>query len=345
MTATASGIEAQLGEARHLSENVIDGYFLDRSPSRWLWQPAAEYPGRGGKAIRPALCIAACRAFGGQRDEALPSAAAIELLHNAFLVHDDIEDESTLRRGAPTLHELYGVPIALNAGDAMVLGALDLLRPNREVLGARMAERIVAEFDLTLRHTVEGQAIELGWRRDLVTTLGPEDYLDMIMRKTCWYTTIHPLRVGALIGTRNGVDLDPLVHFGTVLGAAFQIQDDLLNLVGDDHDYGKEAFGDLLEGKRTLMLIHLLDALGGEERRWLVDQYLVAPRAERTIGEAERILQRMHDHGSIVFAQTFAEGIRVTAADSFEQAFSSVPESPDKRFLRAMIDFMLDRTT
>ena len=82
--------------------------------------------------------------------------------------------------------------------------------------------------------TLEGQATELGWRRDQVDELAPEDYLDLIMHKTCWYTTVHPLRVGALVGSRGVADLRPMVRFGFYLGAAFQIQDDLLNLVGTE---------------------------------------------------------------------------------------------------------------
>ncbi len=87
---------------------------------------------------------------------------------------------------------------------------------------------------------------------------GREDYLDLIMHKTCWYTTIHPLRVGAIVGSGGTVELGPLVRFGFHFGAAFQIRDDLLNLVGDEETYGKEILGDLYEGKRTLPLMHLL---------------------------------------------------------------------------------------
>ena len=94
-------------------------------------------------------------------------------------------------------------------------------------------------------HTLEGQATELGWRRDIVVDLTPEDYLDLIMRKTCWYTTIHPLRVGALVGSAGSADVTHMVRFGFYLGAAFQIRDDLLNLVGDEETYGKEILGDL----------------------------------------------------------------------------------------------------
>ena len=125
---------------------------------------------------------------------------AIELLHNAFLVHDDIEDASLLRRGEPTLHRRYGTPLALNAGDGLALQAMGTLRENIDLLGPRLADRIMVEFDFMSQQTVAGQALELGWCRDNRTDLEPDDYLDLIMKKTCWYTTVLPLRVGALVG-------------------------------------------------------------------------------------------------------------------------------------------------
>ena len=107
------------------------------------------------------------------------------------------------------------------------------------------------------------------------------------MHKTCWYTTVHPLRVGALIGSRGAADLRPMVRFGFHLGAAFQIQDDLLNLVGTEREYGKEIDGDLYEGKRTLPLIHLLRSARGADRHTL-DRYLRLERSERTAGDGRR---------------------------------------------------------
>ena len=317
---------------------------LDGSrPQSWLTDLVIDYPTRGGKAVRPALCLATCRAFGGRVEEALPSAAAIELLHNAFLVHDDIEDESLVRRGKPTLHELAGLPLALNAGDAMLIEAMAILRGNRALLGSRMADRVLREFEQMLRHTVQGQAIELGWRRDRVVDLEADDYVDLIMRKTCWYTTIHPLRIGALIGGWNRIPLEPLVRFGTYLGAAFQIQDDLLNLLGDEETYGKEILGDLYEGKYTLMLAHLLKELDRPERSELLDGFLGMPREQRTETDARHVLDLMHRHGSIAFAQNFAEGIKAAAIHAFEPAFAAAPPSPDRVFLRDMVDFMLER--
>lgn len=325
-----------------ITAEAVRGHLEDGNPSPWLDELVRDYPSRGGKAIRPALCLATCVAFGGRLEEALPSAAAIELAHNAFLVHDDIEDGSELRRGHATLHERHGVPLAINAGDALLVRVAAPLRENRHLLGGRMAAAVAEEFEQMARHTVGGQATELGWRRDVVVDLGPDDYLDLIMRKTCWYTTIHPLRVGALIGSWNRADLDPLVRFGFYLGAAFQIQDDLLNLEGDEDLYGKERCGDLYEGKRTLMLIHLLSEASPAERAEVV-AFLRGERSSRSPEAVDRVLGLMARHGSLEFARAFGEGIAGAAGDAFEIAFAGVPDSPERRFVHDLIDWMLRR--
>jgi geranylgeranyl diphosphate synthase, type II len=339
-----SSIEADLANYAAVTDEAMRAYLPATEPRQHLWDLVDEYPRRGGKAIRPALCLATAVAFGAELEEALPSAVALELLHNAFLIHDDIQDASRLRRGLPTLHAQYGVPLALNAGDALAVLAAAALRDNRRVLGSRVAARIGDEFDLMARRTIEGQARELGWRRDVVLELDPDDYLDLIIHKTCWYTAIHPLRVGALIGTLGRADPDSLVRFGFYLGAAFQIRDDLLNLVGDETKYGKERCGDLYEGKRTLMVIHLLREARGDDRR-AVGRFLAMERQQRTADDVAAILELMHRYGSIDFAREFGLGIASAAADAFEDAFAGVPDSPERRFVRELIGWMLERDT
>jgi geranylgeranyl diphosphate synthase type II len=335
------GVEESLAYYGALTAEATAPYLPSGEPSAYLYDVLVDYPTRPGKAIRPALCLATCVAFGGDLDEALPSAVAIELLHNAFLVHDDIEDASLLRRGLPTLHAQHGMPLALNAGDALAVVAQAPLRHNRQRLGSRMAGMVAEEFDLMLRRTLEGQAIELGWRRDNVGGLTPDDYLDLVMRKTCWYTTIHPIRVGALIGSWGRVDLDGLVRFGFYLGAAFQIADDLLNLAADAA-YGKEWRGDLYEGKRTLMLVHLIDAVGRADRQWL-QGFLELDRSQRADDDVQRLHDLMIRHGSIDFARQFGEGIASAADDLFDEAFRGVADSPERRFVHELIGWMLHR--
>jgi geranylgeranyl diphosphate synthase type II len=328
-----------------LTQRAMQMALPAREPRSWLYDLASSYPARGGKAIRPSLCLATCGAFGGRVAEALPSATAIELMHNAFLIHDDIEDQSLLRRGEPTLHATGGSALALNAGDALLVTAQQCVLENIDVLGPRLARRVADEFVAMAQHTTEGQATELGWIRDNVVELTPDDYLDMVMRKTCWYTTVHPLRVGALIGSWGTVPLQPFVRFGFHLGAAFQIQDDLLNLLGDEARYGKEILGDLLEGKRTLMLIHLLRTARGAERDDLV-AYLGRPRPSRSLSEARHLRDLMIAHGSIEFARDFAQGIAYEAETSFERAFGArAAATPHGEFVRGLISYMLDRTS
>ena len=314
----------------------------DRGATEYLVDPALDYLGRIGKGLRPALCLATCEAFGGRVEEAMPTAAALELLHTAFLVHDDVEDESELRRGEPTLHRRYGRALAINAGDGLAVFALGALRENERRLGRRLASRIWSEFDFMARQTVEGQAIELGWQRDGRNDLTPDDYLDLIMKKTCWYTTVLPLRVGALIGSKRAVELRPMLRFGFFLGAAFQIRDDILNLTGSPELYGKEPLGDIREGKRTLILLHLLAAATASDREQ-VERYLTMDRAERSDAVIAGIFAMMQDHGSVAFAEEFARGIARSAAVAFDEAFADVPDSPARRFVRNLVPYMVAR--
>ena len=339
---TGAGFLEQLEVYDTMARGAALEHVAATAVSPHLREPAADYLQRAGKGLRPALCLATCSAFGGAEADALPSAAAIELLHTAFLVHDDLEDGSELRRGGPTLHRRYGTGLAINTGDGLAVMALGMLRDNDQLLGRRLAARVWSEFDFMARQTVEGQARELGWQRERRADITPDDYLDLIMQKTCWYTTVLPLRVGALIGAQRRIDLDPMVRFGFFLGAAFQIRDDVLNLTGSTSRYGKEPLGDLREGKRTLMLIHLLAAAGPEHHRTL-QRYLELEPGDRTPEITGEILQLMQQHGSIAFADNFGRGIAGSARDAFDTAFGEVPDSPARRFVADLIDYMVQR--
>lgn len=331
-----------LAEDRVLMSRVLWNYLPRREPRKWLYDLVGAYPARRGKGFRSSLLLSAARAFGGAASDALPSAVAIELLHNAFLVHDDVEDGSERRRGEPTLHQEFGSALAINAGDALAVVAMAPLRDNLDVLGFRLSQMVYDEFQTMMNRTIEGQAIELGWREDRVVDLVADDYLNLILLKTCAYTTIYPLRIGALIGSWGTTPLDDLTRFGFYLGAAFQIQDDILNLIGSEEKYGKERFGDLYEGKRTLMLIHLLETAERGVREEVV-AFLTGDRTERASAQVARVMDLLESHGSIEYAREFARGIAGVATDSFETAFQRVGPNRDTEFLREMIDYMLHR--
>ena len=309
----------------------------------YLYDHLRDYPSRGGRSLRPSLCIAAAKAFGGSLEDALDSAVALEILHNAFLIHDDVEDLSEQRRGRPTLHQLHGVPLAVNAGDAMTVLSLRPLLDNGRTLGPRTALRVLEEAERMARDAVEGQAMELGWRRENAVDLDEADYLRMVLKKTCSYTTIFPMRVGAIVAGRDeGPVLDRLSQFSFFLGAAFQIQDDLLNLVGDPADYGKETAGDLWEGKRTLMLIHLLGRVEAPERAWL-RAIMGAARAAITGEDVARIRRLMDRHGSIEYGRAFAHACAGAALHEFSLAFAGVRSSRDRDFIERLCTWVIER--
>lgn len=313
-------------------------------PEGYLYTPMRDYIETSGKGLRPALLLAACEAFGGKPEDALTSAGVLELLHNAFLIHDDIEDESEFRRGRPCLHQRMGVPIAINTGDAMQALALRLLKQNVDDLGAVTGARIYDEFDHLLMESLEGQALELGWIRDNRLDIGPADYLRMALKKTCWYSFIHPVRIGALIARPQAASprwLDRFNAFGFFLGAAFQIQDDVLNLIGAQSTYGKEISGDIYEGKRTLMLARLAQLAPPGDHAQLT-AFLAKPRSDRTGSEITWVHGLMDRHECISYAQIAARDLLASAGQEFERAFDEADPGP-RAFLSAFIDYMVSR--
>jgi geranylgeranyl pyrophosphate synthase len=312
-------------------------------PQRHLYGLVKDFIDRSGKGLRPALCIATACALGGRAEDAFPAAAGLEMLHNAFLVHDDIEDGSDSRRGMPAMHRRVGVPIAVNTGDAMNALGMRLFRKCGERLGPATAIRIFDEVDHLLVETLEGQAMELGWVRDNDLTIGVDDYLRLVLKKTAWYSFIHPMRIGALVANGDDQNLRRFDRFGYLLGLAFQITDDVLNLNGNVARYGKEINGDLWEGKRTLLLTHALSRANRTDRAWITG-FLTRPRERRLPREVLRLHQIIAGSGSIRWAQESAATLAEAAAREFDNsAFSGVPTSPDLEWLRACIDFLVQR--
>ena len=335
-------VESMLAHYRALTLERLLALVPEKEPRRYLYDLIPLYPQRPSKGLRPALCIATCAAFGGSVDRVLKSAVAIELFHNAFLVHDDIEDGSETRRGLPTLYAEHGLGIALNVGDAMNVLSIRPLMDNLATLGPELTWRVFAEIEHRVRQTVEGQAMELGWVRDGVCDLAEPDYLRMILKKTCWYTCIQPCRIGALVASAGAVDLARFNRFGYYMGAAFQIQDDILNLVGDSARYGKEIDGDIWEGKRTLMLIHLYRHCDARSQRRL-QRFLARPRARRKLADVQWVHAAMERHGSIEHAHTSARHLAGAALREFGLIYGSRPDSADKRFVESVVLYMIER--
>jgi geranylgeranyl diphosphate synthase type II len=209
-------------------------------------------------------------------------------------------------------------------------------------MGEATARHILAVTRRMARETAEGQALELGWRDHDRRDLTAADYMTMAMKKTAWMSAIWPAQLGALIAGGGDVDPDRLVRFGFFLGTAFQIQDDLLNLVADTA-YGKERGGDLYEAKRTLMLIHALEVASGDDRRAL-DAFLGLGRDGRTPAMVADIADRLDRLGSIAHARAVASGLAGAALHEFGLAFGHLPPSRDKAFIAGLVPWVFERT-
>ncbi|HEY5920015.1 MAG TPA: polyprenyl synthetase family protein [Kofleriaceae bacterium] len=260
-----------------------------------LYDLMLDYPLRDAKGLRPALCIATSRALGGGLEATLPSAALLELYHNAFLIHDDVEDGSELRRDRPTLHHEHGVPVAINVGDGMLALALEPLLGNLRTVGLGKALRIMQTIARMARETAEGQAMELAWIRDGRWDVSDDDYYRMVMKKTGWYSFIAPITIGATIAGGSDAHLATLVEMARELAVAFQIRDDVLNLTAS---YGKESCGDLWEGKRTLIVLHTMRSLPAASRA-AAQAILARPRPTPIAPSRRALLARLELEGEI----------------------------------------------
>jgi geranylgeranyl diphosphate synthase type II len=280
-----------------------------------LYRMMRDYPARGGKMIRSKLLIASAIAHGGSLERALPLAAALELFQNWVLIHDDIEDDSEERRGQPALHRTHGLPLALNAGDALHVYMWQVVYRSG-VPGA------FEEFLEMIHQTAEGQHMDLAWVEHHRWDVTQTDYLELVKRKTARYTVVSPFRLGALAA---GLEPDArLTQAGLDLGVAFQIRDDVLNLIGDEKLYGKEIMGDLFEGKRTLMLVHVLERASASERAEILS-VMNKGRHDKTDSEVRRILELMRQHGSIQYAQTVADDHAHRGLETLRAALAALP--------------------
>ena len=314
-----------------------------KQPQRDLYALMKDYVTREGKGLRPTLVIATCMALGGRLEDGVRAAAALEMFHNGFLVHDDIADESTHRRGSPTLHEAHGIGLAVNAGDAMHLFAVDMTLSNLSSVGLARTLGIIHEILHMCRETVEGQAVELGWIRRNFVPSRDADYSRMSTKKTGWYTCISPCRIGAVAA--GVTDPDLLDKFNASLrltGIAFQIQDDILNLLGETEVYGKEALGDLLEGKRTLMMIHLFREAPGEVKARMTEINALS-RTEKPFDLALEMLGEMKKVGSIDYAIAHADRLANEGVRRFEADLKFIPETPSKAVLRQVSNYVSTR--
>lgn len=339
-----ASLPAFLGGAAAWVEAALPRFLPQGEPRRFLYDPAREYPARGGKRFRPALVLLCAALAGGDPRRALPSAVALELFQNFALVHDDIEDGSWLRRGQPALHRQIGVPLAINAGDLLFGLVYEALLENEALLGAERALVVQREFARVFRHTFEGQALDIGW---IETNHMPSraEFEAMLQLKTGWYSGRGPCRVGALIADAPPQVVETLGDFGERLGIGFQVRDDLLNLTEDSAGaapgvltggYGKERGGDIAEGKRTLIVIELLERLPPADAA-RVREILARPPEHTTPEEIDWVIEQAERRGALDAARARCRELAAQA----RQALVRLPVSPQRALLEALTGYLV----
>jgi len=301
-----------------------------------------DYPKRKGKYIRPTLLLLTTQAMGFDLNQALPTAAAMQLSEDWILNHDDIEDQSDIRRGSPALQKLYGDNLAINAGDALHVLMWQVLSQNFSLLNKNIAQKIQQEFFTMLNRTILGQTIEIKWIEDNRYDLNLNDVLLIAESKTCYYTISGPMRLGAILAGATDKQLNSIYKFGLALGKSFQIIDDLLDLTSDFSGQKTQAGNDIYEGKRTVMLIHLLENIDPKNKAKLIE-ILNKSRAQKTSDEITWVIDQMKIVGSLDFARDLANKYSQEARQIFDQKLNFLSIEPFHSQLSSCIDFITTR--
>lgn len=227
-----------------------------------LYEPGEYFLSRGGKRIRPVMCLMGNELFDAIQPDSWAVATAIELFHNFTLIHDDIMDAAPLRRGMETVHVKYGESTALLAGDVMMIRAYEQLSS----VQTQYLPRILQLFNKTAREVCEGQQLDMDFEKAPSVPLN--DYIHMITLKTSVLLATS-LQTGAVLGGASEGNCQHMYEFGKNLGIAFQVQDDYLDAFGDPEKFGKEVGGDIRQNKKTFLLLHALETASPEQRKQL----------------------------------------------------------------------------
>ncbi len=299
--------------------------FLPITPPDEMYYAMRHLLDAGGKRLRPSALLLAAEAVGGKPENVMPAAVAIELVHNFTLIHDDIMDEADLRRGLTTVHKKWGVPRAIIAGDALYSKAF-------EILSCTKSEpvRLVESLELlskTCTDICEGQWMDmnLATRKDVKE----EEYMRMVEKKTAVLFAA-AMKMGATLSGANNDAARALWDFGRMTGVGFQIYDDVIDLITPEGILGKAQGGDIIEGKRTLIVIHALskgvtiEALG---------------KSNATRSEVSAALTTLKDSGSIDYAMNKA----LSCVDQGKAALKVLTDSEAKNILLGLADYMIER--
>lgn len=318
--------------------DLVNKYIRDMFSSKQhdeLYKASYHLLRAGGKRLRPFLVIKSCEAVGGRMESALPVAAAVELLHSFTLIHDDVMDMDELRRGVPTVHRIWGVPMAILAGDLLFAKAFEVAANLcRENLPADLVVKVVDRLANATITISEGQSLDMLFSASK-QIISEEDYLNMISKKTAALFEASAA-LGGLIGGASDEVVNALEKYGFSIGMAFQIKDDALGVTSTNKTLGKPVGSDIKGGKKTLVVLHAL-ANSNESQRNLILSTLGDQSASKQ--EVRKVLNLLIELGSVEYAERKAREYVYKA----KQALSKLPENSSKSLLRELANFIVDR--
>lgn len=316
---------------KQLVDDRLGELVVGRQPAS-LYEPTRYVLAGGGKRIRATLVMLAAEAVGGTAEAALDAGIAVEVLHNFTLVHDDIMDRADTRRGRHTVHTKWDEGTAILTGDVMIGLAYKVLLDNAP---ARLAE-VLDAFSRGIIDVCEGQALdkEFELRRDVTL----DDYLYMIAMKTGRLAEM-AAEVGGAVGGGSAGQIDGLRAYARHLGQAFQIQDDLLDITADEEALGKRIGGDVVEGKRTYLLVQALARVGNGNDRALLDRLI--ENKGLPAGEVLAVRDLYKRHGVIDAAR---EDVR-SYIERAKQDLSALPDAPAREMLVWFADMLMNRNS
>ena len=286
----------------------------------------------GGKKIRPALVLLTAEAVGGNIEGAYKTAAAVELIHTFSLIHDDIMDADEMRRGKPSVHTLWGEPMAILAGDILFSLAFELVAQTQvdDVPASRVIKALNTVVDACIK-ICEGQACDMSFEEKF--DVGESEYLNMIYKKTAALIAA-ATKSGAIIGGGTAEQVEALSQYGELIGMAFQIQDDYLDVVSDEEELGKPVGSDIVEGKMTLMVVHTLSVASPEDKEELI--FILKSGDE---SNTQRAIDIFNKYGSIDYTRDIA----LDNVNRAKDLLDLLDDSPAKEALYDLADFMLQR--
>jgi geranylgeranyl diphosphate synthase type II len=251
---------------KEIAQKFTDYFNVQHFPEQpnTLYEPGKYFLSLGAKRIRPVMCLMGNEMFNEINPDTYVVASALELFHNFTLIHDDIMDNASLRRGKETVHSKYGIPTAILSADVMMILAYKYLSKVDDVY----LKRILEVFNRTAREVCEGQQLDMDYER--MENVSLSDYIKMIELKTS-VLLAGSLQLGAILGGASYGNTQLLYEFGKNLGIAFQIQDDYLDAFGDPDFFGKEVGGDIKQNKKTFLLIHALESASATDQKKLKD--------------------------------------------------------------------------